>query len=161
MSEERLPKPRSRNYVKFITGDRLRPDWQSELSRNAKMYAAGRASLGHSLLLLGLIAFMAFDLSQTIANQLRLPMSWQWIFMGGITILYIVLNVLLKQWERRFVRRYIGKRLKTMGVRPFYCPGCDYNLEGTIADQCPECGIGLATESDETRRDPGIFQADV
>ena len=157
VDHKRLPKPKSRRYIAFITGDRLRPDWQAELSRNAKLFAAGRASFVHSFLLVGFISSLAFDLPQTIGNRLGIALSWQWIVIVGLIVVYFGLTLLFNRWEGRLVRRYIGKRLKVMGVRPLYCPGCDYNLEGTVSPQCPECGLELAAESDEIRPDPGPF----
>jgi hypothetical protein len=37
--------------------------------------------------------------------------------------------------------------LNELKVRPRFCLSCNYDLKGSIADSCPECGIPLSPQS--------------
>ena len=41
-------------------------------------------------------------------------------------------------------RAWVSKELLIRGVRPNLCLKCGYNLRGTTAQACPECGTALA-----------------
>lgn len=52
--------------------------------------------------------------------------------------------VLATRWRNRTIFLRIMRQLKERGIRPHLCLNCEYDLKGSTADHCPECGVGLA-----------------
>jgi hypothetical protein len=59
----------------------------------------------------------------------------------AVDYLFIVLAV---RWRNRTIFLRIMRQLKERGIRPHLCLNCEYDLKGSVADHCPECGVALA-----------------
>lgn len=54
--------------------------------------------------------------------------------------------ILLTRLRSRGSLKRMAHQLKEAGIRPRYCLSCYYDLKGSIADSCPECGERLAPD---------------
>ncbi len=48
------------------------------------------------------------------------------------------------RWRNRRVRQRVMAYLIHHNIRPHLCLNCEYDLKGSTADHCPECGAALA-----------------
>ena len=149
MSDTRIPNPRSREYVKFVTGDQLTDARQAELTENAYRYAVRRTWVGHLVLLVAFLFTLALDAGGVIAELIGLPASQKWVTVVGIIAFYVVMDVVAARRQGRMIRRYIAGHLRFEGIRPLVCLGCHYSLTGSVSDHCPECGARLAPANDD------------
>lgn len=66
--------------------------------------------------------------------------------LGLIAVLVCLTHLLVSRRRKRFGPRVMSN-LKRRGIRPHLCLNCEYDLKGSTADHCPECGMALAPVS--------------
>ena len=61
----------------------------------------------------------------------------------------IFTSIFFTRFRFRRMNPRVMVRLKKLKIRPHFCLCCEYNLKGSVADHCPECGAGLAPVAED------------
>ncbi|XAL97916.1 hypothetical protein OT109_09925 [Phycisphaeraceae bacterium D3-23] len=89
------------------------------------------------MLMVLILAFLAKPYLSYVENRVLFFVS---------TFVAAVIGVSAREWHERRKGRRIMEYLKEIRVRPHLCLNCEYDLRGSTADHCPECGTALALE---------------
>lgn len=86
----------------------------------------------------GIMFLLSADLVVVRSYYMLLPA------LPGLVAVDYLLIVLAVRWRNHTIFLRMMSNLKRRGIRPHLCLSCEYDLKGSTADHCPECGTALA-----------------
>jgi hypothetical protein len=71
------------------------------------------------------------------------PSLYLMVYVLMMFLVMFAISIPVGRSEKRTAILIMGD-LSTKGIRPHLCLNCEYDLKGSVADHCPECGVALA-----------------